>query len=81
MNRMNRKVKTTIIASTAVLILTGGAVTYGFQGILAALGLLFLLTSAGFGIVIVRKVRLYAKALKYAEWIHNMEYTSCFYRR
>jgi hypothetical protein len=75
MNKINRKIKIALIVSTAVLIITGGAVTYGFQGVLAALGLLFLLTSAGFGIFMVRKTRLYAKALKYAEWVHNMEFT------
>ena len=72
MNRINRKITTVIIASTAVLIITGGAVTYGFQGVLAALGLLFLLASAGLGIIIMRKARLYAKALKHAEYIDTM---------
>ena len=75
MNRMNRKIKTTIIASTAVLIITGGAIVYGFQGVLAALGLLFLLTATGIGIIVMRKARLYAKALKYAEWVNNIEIT------
>jgi len=75
MNRINGKLKIALSVTPAVLIITGGAVTYGFQGILAALGLLFLLTSAGFGIFMVRKARLYAKALKYAEWKHNLEFT------
>ena len=75
MNRIDRNIKTALIAFTAIVIITGGAVTYGFQGVLASLGLLFLLTSAGAGIHIVRKARLYAKAMKYAEWINNMEVT------
>lgn len=75
MNRINRKIKTVLITSTAIATITGGAMTYGFQGVLAALGLLFLLASAGVGIHIVRKARLYAKALKYAEWINNIEVT------
>ena len=73
MNRINRKIKVAIIASTAVLIITGGAVTYGFQGVLAALGLLFLLASAALGIVIMRKAQLYAKALKHADYVDNMD--------
>ena len=75
MNRIDRKLKIAVTASTAVLIITGGAVTYGVQGVLAALGLLFLLTSAGLGILMVKKARLYAKALKYAELIDNMKVT------
>ena len=75
MNRIDRKVKTAVIASIAVLIITGGAVTYGFQGVLAALGLLFILTSAGLGIFMARKARMYAKALKYAEWVDNIKVT------
>lgn len=75
MNRINRKIITAILASTAVLIITGGAVTYGFQGVLASLGLLFLLASTGLGIVIMRKARLYAKALKYAEQVETMKVT------
>jgi len=73
MNRINRKIKIALITSTSVLIISGGAVTYGFQGVLAALGLLFLLVSAGLGIVIMRKARLYAKALKHAEYVDNID--------
>lgn len=73
MNRINRKITTALIASTAIMIITGGAVTYGFQGILAALGLLFLLASAGAGIYIMRKARLYAKIVQQAKWINNIE--------
>ena len=75
MNRVNRKIITLFFTFAALVIITGGAVTYGFQGVLAALGLLFLLTSAGLGLFMVRKARLYAKALKYAEWINNMKVT------
>jgi uncharacterized membrane protein required for colicin V production len=75
MNRINRKIKTVLVASTAIAIITGGAVTYGFQGVLASLGLLFLLAAAGAGIHVARKARLYAKALKYAEWVNTMEVT------
>ncbi|MFC1948092.1 hypothetical protein ACFLXY_09265 [Chloroflexota bacterium] len=73
MNRINGKIKTALIASAALVIISSGAVTYGFQGILAALGLLFLLVSAGLGIIIMRKARLYAKALKHAEYVDNMD--------
>ena len=73
MNRINGKIKTSLIASAALVIISSGAVTYGFQGILAALGLLFLLVSAGLGIIIMRKARLYAKALKHAEYVDNMD--------
>ena len=73
MNRKNGKIKIALITSVALVIITGGAVAYGFQGVLAALGLIFLLASAGLGIVMIRKARLYAKALKYAEDVDNME--------
>ncbi len=75
MNRINRKIITALIISITVMIITGGAVTYGFQGVLAALGLLFLLASAGAGIYIMRKARLYAKIVKQANWINNMAVT------
>jgi hypothetical protein len=75
MSRINSKITIILIASTAIVIITGGAVTYGFQGVLASLGLLFLLTSAGVGIYVAKKARLYAKALKYAEWKNNLQVT------
>jgi hypothetical protein len=75
MNGINRKIKTALIVSTAVVIITGGAVTYGFQGVLASFGLLFLLASAGTGIYIMRKARLYAKIVKQAKWINNIKVT------
>ena len=75
MNRKNRKIIAILIASLTVMLITGGAVFYGFQGVLAALGLLFLLVSVGVGVYIVRKARLYANIVKQANWIKNIEVT------
>lgn len=72
--KIYRNTKIAFTGIVALASITGAAIFGGFQGVMAAMGLFVVAAIAVFGVSAMKKARLYARAISYADEVENFKF-------